>query len=188
MGRWLSDRIHQVSTAWVALATLVIFVLFTALVLPGQAEMAEPGGGDVGSPDLSFFYTAEDLYRMAEEYGEGGRQTYVRVRFTFDLIWPLVYTVFLATGISWFFQRAFAAQTLWQQANIVPVLAALFDLLENISTSVVMIRYPNQTAVLDVGAPIFTMVKWVLVGSSFLLLLIGMVAGVVRQLRSRGAL
>ena len=186
MWRGLSDWLHRISVSWVALTAVVIFVLFTALVLPGQASSAESDGGGAGSPDLSFFYTAEDLYRMAEAYGEEGRQSYVRVRFTFDLIWPLVYTVFLATATSWVYRRAFAPEALWQRVNIVPVLGALLDLLENISTSVVMIRYPSPTAVVDMLAPVFTMVKWVLVGTSFVLLIVGVVVGTYRWLRALG--
>jgi hypothetical protein len=122
---------------------------------------------------------------MAKVYGEKGREAYIRARFTFDLIWPLVYTIFLITGISWVYQRSFALGSLWQRANIVPVLGALFDYLENISTSVVMVRYPSPTAVLDMLAAIFTMLKWVFVNGSFALLLVGVVVGVWRRVRAR---
>jgi len=97
-----------VSTGWVALAALVIFLLFTALVLPQQATKAAQKTGSADSPDTSFFYAPDDLYRMAEAYGESGRQAYIRARFTFDLAWPLVYTLFLATAMSWALGRAFA--------------------------------------------------------------------------------
>ena len=182
----LSDWIRHVSTGWVALLTLVIFFLFTALVLPGQASRARADTGAAGSPDTSFYYTADDLYRMAEAYGVQGRVAYVRARFTFDLIWPLVYTVFLSTGISWVYGRAFAPGSLWQRANLAPVWGALLDYMENISTSAVMIRYPSPTPVVDMLAAVLTMCKWVLVGGSFALLVVGLVAGVWRWVKARG--
>jgi hypothetical protein len=185
MWKRLSDWIQRVSTDWVALLALVIFLLFTLLVLPGQSTKAETDSGDAGSPDTSFFYTAEDLYKMAQAYGEEGRQAYITARFTFDLIWPLVYTGFLGTGISWIFQKAFTPGSLWQRANLVPVLGALFDYLENVSTSVVMVRYPSRTALVDTLAAVFTMVKWVFVFGSFVLLLTGVTVGAVRWLRAR---
>ena len=101
MWKRISDRLHQVSNGWVALSALAIFLLFSALILPGQAANAESDTGSAESPDTSFYYSAGDLYRMAEVYGEQGRQAYVRARFTFDVIWPLVYTIFLSTAISW---------------------------------------------------------------------------------------
>jgi hypothetical protein len=185
MWKRLSDWIRRVSNGWVALSVLVVFLLFTVFVLPGQSSRTEADTGGGSSPDMSFYYTADDLYQMAEAYGEEGRQAYVRARFTFDLIWPIVYMMFLCTGISWVYHRAFALSTLWQRANIVPVLGMLFDYLENISTSVVMIRYPRPTAGVDILAAVFTLVKWIFVNGSFVLLLIGMAVGAVRWVRAR---
>jgi hypothetical protein len=129
----------------------------------------------VETPDLSFLYSVNDLYEMAESYGEQGRSDYVKARFTFDLVWPIVYTFFLVTTISWLFGKTFLAKSIWQRANLVPLLALTLDYLENISTSIVMARYPVQTAVVDSLATVFTPAKWVLVGVSFILLLIGIV-------------
>ena len=168
-----SGWLHKISKGWVALAGVVVFLLFTALVLPAQTAREDTEIGEVGSPDLSFIYSAADLYQMAEVYGEAGRSEYVRVRFTFDLVWPLVYTFFLVTAISWVYTRAFSAQSKWQLANLAPVMGMLFDYLENIATSLVMWRYPTQTPVIDWLAGAFTGLKWILISASFILLLIG---------------
>jgi len=180
VGQRISEGLHRVSTGWVALSTMVIFLLFTALVLPRQSEA---GTGEVGSPDTSFYYSREELYRMAEAYGAQGRAAYVRARLTFDVIWPIVYTVFLSTAISWLTARAFKPGSPWRRANLAPVLGALFDYLENLSTSVVMLRFPDRTPVVDMLAPIFTLVKWIFVGGSFVLLFIGLAVGVYRLRR-----
>jgi hypothetical protein len=185
MWKQLSNWIHRVSNGWVASSTLIIFLLFTALVLPGQTSRTAPDNGDVGSPDTSFFYSKEDLYQMAEAYGEVGRRAYVRARLTFDVIWPIVYTMFLSTAISWVFRRAFTPSSLWQRANLVPVLGALFDYMENVSTSLVMFRFPSPTALVDVLAGVFTMVKWIFVGGSFVLLIVGLGVGAWQWVKYR---
>jgi hypothetical protein len=154
-------------------------------VLPGQSTRAETYSEGVGSPDTSLLYSRDDLYDTAEAYGEEGRAAYVRSRFTFDVIWPLVYTLFLTTAVSWVFGRAFAPHSRWILANLVPLLGALLDYLENVSTSVVMLRYPDQTAVLDTLAPAFTLAKWVFLTGSFALLLVGTVVGIWRWVRRR---
>ena len=185
MTKQISDWLRRVSTGWVALAALLIFLLFSALVLPQQATKAEQETGSVDSPDMSFFYSAGDLYRMAESYGEEGRQAYIRARFTFDLVWPLVYTLFLTTSIGWVFGKAFAPDSRWQRANLVPLLGALFDYLENLSTSLVMLRYPDQTAVVDLLAPVFTALKWSFLGASFVLLFGGIMVAAWRWMKQR---
>ena len=86
MWKWISNRLYQVTSGWVALGALILFVLYTVLVLPDQAARSAPDTVNVGSPDLSLTYSTDDLYRMAEAYGEQGRRAYVRARFTFDLV------------------------------------------------------------------------------------------------------
>lgn len=176
----LSGRLYYISTGWVALAGLIIFLLFTAFILPTQAASANPISENVGSPDMSIFYTRGDLYKMADAYGEQGRAVYIRARFTFDFIWPLVYTLFLSTAVSWTYKRAFISESRWRWLNLVPILGMAFDYAENISTSLVMCRYPASTDILAALAPVFTAVKWLLVAGSFILLTIGIIA-VIRQ-------
>ncbi|MGC9350067.1 MAG: hypothetical protein ACP5JG_18145 [Anaerolineae bacterium] len=181
----LSDWLYKVSTGWVTLAAVVLFLLFTALVLPGQAAEAETSTGGAASPDTSLFYTPDELYAMAEAYGPEGRRAYIRARFTFDLIWPLVYLIFLVTTISWIYRRAFGPDSLMQRANLVPIVGALFDYLENTATSLVMARYPARTPVIDLLAPVFTLVKWIFVGGSFVVLVLGFAVAIWRWASKR---
>ncbi len=180
-----SDWLRRVSTGWVALAALLIFLLFTALVLPQQAAKSEQETGSAVSPDTSFFYSPTHLYQIAKSYGEEGRKAYIRARFTFDLVWPLVYTLFLTTAISWVFGKAFMPNSPWQRANLVPLLGALFDYLENLSTSLVMLRYPAQTPVVNLLAPLFTALKWGSLGLSFALLSGGIAIAIWRWTKQR---
>ncbi|MBL7164744.1 MAG: hypothetical protein ISS57_19320 [Anaerolineales bacterium] len=183
----LSEWLQKISNGWVVFAVLVVFMLFTAFVLPTQAVQADQNNAGVDTPDLSFYYSPEKLYQMAESYGEAGRQEYIKARFTFDLVWPIVYTLSLVTSISWLTRRGFAPDSRWQRANLVPVLAVVFDYIENISTSLVMFRYPARTPVIDFVAPFFTSIKWILVGGSFGLWLIGIGAGIFAWIKKGSA-
>jgi hypothetical protein len=120
---------------------------------------------------------------MAEAYGTQGRAAYVRARFTFDLIWPLVYGAFLTTALSWVYARAVESDSSWRLANLAPLVGVLLDYLENLSTSLVMLRYPGRTPVIDTLAPVLTLVKWLFVGGSFVLLLFGAGAGAWQRIR-----
>ncbi|MBA3468954.1 MAG: hypothetical protein H0T53_04855 [Herpetosiphonaceae bacterium] len=181
----LADWLERRSTGWLVLLTLAIFAGFIALVLPQQAALAQRYTRGVGSPDSSFWYSSADLYHFAEAYGAAGRQAYVRARFTFDVAWPLVYTAFLASAISWLYQRAFPAGSPWRYASLAPLLGLGFDFLENSAAALVMARYPQPTPVVAQLAPVFTLIKWVFVNGSFALLLIGMLVGGWRWVQSR---
>jgi hypothetical protein len=169
----LSDWLYRVSSAWITLLSASIFLVFTVVVLPVQTAASESILGEAGSPDLLFFYTSDELYKMARSYGDEGRDAYIKARFTFDLAWPIVYTLFLSTSISWIFQKVITPGIWLWRMNLLPVFGALADYLENIATSIVMFRYPTRTPLIDVLAPFFTLFKWVLISGSFLILLVG---------------
>ena len=181
----LSNWFYKISNGRLTLIAVVVFFLFTALVLPGQASQAEDSSGGAGTPDLSFTYTPADLYRWADQYGEAGRIEYVRARFTFDIVWPLIYGFFLMTTTSWLFNQALAANSRWRLYNLSALLAMYFDFLENVSTSLVMYRYPQVTYIIDWLAALFTPVKWILVGVSFGLMIIGLVGWLWQKIRGR---
>lgn len=172
----LSDWFNRISNGKVTLACMVIFLLFSSIVLPDQSSKAELYSGDAGSPDTSFIYTSADLYRIAAVYGVEGRQAYVYARFTFDLIWPLVYLSFLTTVISWLFHRARLPGSLWKRLNLIPTAGVLLDLGENISAAVVMARYPDSSNFFAVIAPFFTFLKWVVMGLCFVIIAAGVLA------------
>ena len=171
----LSVWFYKITTGWISLTGLMIFLLFVTFVLPEQAGTTNQTSSEVGSPDTSFYYTPGQLYEMAEAYGEQGRANYIQARFSFDLIWPLIYTLFLVTAISWLFKHASLSKSRWHLANIVPALGMAFDYLENISTALVMYRYPTSTDILAIFAPIFTSIKWIFIAGSFGLLAVGLI-------------
>ncbi|HUV16715.1 MAG TPA: hypothetical protein VMW28_09160 [Pelolinea sp.] len=165
-----SDWLYSKSTSLVALVSLCLFLAFAALVLPDQSAAAEAYSGGMGSPDTSLLYSSSDLYQMADIYGAAGRRAYIRARFTFDLVFPLVYTFFLATSVSWLLERALAVESLWRPLNLIPLAGMTFDFLENIAAAMVFERYPIQIPIAAFLAPIFTFIKWIFVGGCFALL------------------
>jgi hypothetical protein len=154
------------------------------LVLPGQASQANALGGGAGSPDTSFWYSAADLYGFAEAYGQAGRDAYVRARWSFDLLFPLIYAFFLISTLSWTFAHAFPPESRLRYANLFPVLAMIFDFLENSATSLVMARFPLLTPLAANAAPILTLIKWCFVMGSFIFLLVGFIAVLRSRIKS----
>jgi len=165
----ISEYFYRKSTVWTTLTTLALFVLFLWLILPAESERSAEVIGTSVSPDTSFYYTKSELYQIAENYGERGRLFYIDTRITFDIIWPFIYTIFLITGISWITDKIVLEGSKVRLLNLVPIGAILFDFLENISNMVIMFRYPTPTDILASLAGVFTALKWVFVGGSFVI-------------------
>jgi hypothetical protein len=177
----MSDWFYQKSSGWLVIAGVLLFVVFSLTVLPAQSAQAAVYSAAVGTPDTSLFYSRQDLAHMAEVYGLDGRQAYVRARFSFDLVFPLIYTFFLITSISWVMKHLVAADSPWRRLNLLPLAAMLLDFLENICAAQVMASYPTLRPAAASLAVIFTPLKWLMVGISFLLLLMAFLFFVFRK-------
>jgi hypothetical protein len=165
----VSNRIILSSSKWVVLSSTIIFLIFVGTVLPDQALKAEIYSAEIGSPDLSLFYSPADLYQMAEVYGSSGREAYVRARFSFDLLFPMVYGAFLLFTIAWGMGKTTGEKNHKRLLVFIPLLAVLFDLLENTFAAFVIGRYPQPSGIIAMLAPFFTLFKWVFVGFGFAL-------------------
>lgn len=146
----------------------IIFLIFIFFVLPNQSAKSLSVGIDQ-SPDTSIFYTSQTLYQLAEDYGDEGRDFYITQRFTFDLVFPLVYGLFLLFTIGFLSYRV--KDNKFKYLIYLPILSVLFDYLENITTSITMYRYPSLTPFISSIAGFMTLIKWGILSLSFLALL-----------------
>ncbi|MCZ1265448.1 MULTISPECIES: hypothetical protein [Paenibacillus] len=173
---------HWVNWKWVV-ASVVIFACFIAFILPWQAAKSEEVTGSGESPDTSFLYSANDLYQMAEQYGEEGRSAYIQARFTFDLVWPIVYLFLLLVLLSILY-RVIPPENRWRRLNLLPVGGWALDMLENAGASLTMYRYPVHTPVVAELTPIFTLLKWCLISASFAALVPGIILSIFHYART----
>jgi hypothetical protein len=185
MAKWLNiaNRIISTISGWIVLLTLIVFFVFSLTILPDQAKKAEVYSAESGSPDLSLFYTPDDLYRMADQYGSDGRMAYVRARFSFDLAWPAVYGAFLLASAAWGLGVLTDQNNSWRLLVFIPLLAVIFDLLENTTAAIVIGRFPSPSIFAALIAPYFTLLKWILVIASFALAVLLSVVALIKLLK-----
>ncbi len=181
----VAERLARGVRGWMAMGAVVLFALFTAMVLPAQAEAGAFYTVRYAAPDTSVWYFPDDLYAAAEAWGRDGRAAYVHARVTFDVIWPMVYGTLLMTTLAWVWARGTASGSRWRGVALIPVVAVALDYAENICTATVMARYPARTPVLAELAPLFTAGKWLTLSASFMLLGIGVIIALTARWRAR---
>ncbi len=174
-------RKRTVKWIWVMLAS-VGFILFVTLVLPWISDYGTRIIGDVDSPDESFIYSAKDLYAMAKSFGPSGRRNYILLRWTFDVIWPLVYTTFLVLWIAKL--TSYLKGGRWVESlYFLPIAAMILDFIENIGATIVMMRYPSSSGAMAYVTPVATFLKWGVIFLSFGMVLILMVSLIYQRIR-----
>jgi hypothetical protein len=179
----LSSFFYRISTGWVALVGLLIFLVFSSLTLPVESKRMDAYAQGLGGPDTSFFYNSKTLLQMADAYGEEGRSVFLKVRWEFDLAFPLIFSFFFLTSISYVYKKGLAGSSNLPLLNLVPLLGLFFDLAENTATSVVMAAYPQQNTWGQYLAPVFTPLKWIFVSISMVLLFIGLLLWLIKRIR-----
>ncbi len=64
------EKSHKRINGVILLLALGIFVFFLLVVLSGEAQRSQHYFGDSPTPDTSFVYSSEDLYQMAQDFGQ----------------------------------------------------------------------------------------------------------------------
>ena len=174
----LSGILLKLSSRRILAVFSVLFIL-TIAALPSIQESSNEASR---SPDMSFFYTVEELYDIADSYGVEGRNNYIFMRFTFDLVFPFIYGGFLVSILGWLYDMD-RLLTWRERVVLLPFGAVVFDYLENVSTSIVMWVYPTRIDFVGFLATVFTPIKWVLLSLAFLLLIPAFITRIYDRLR-----
>lgn len=163
---------------WAVAAILVLFAVFIAVTLPGFQSAP---GGDIQPLDSRLFYTPGEAYSVVESYGEA-RGFWMRLYLTWDIVTPIAYGTGLSLLISWLFARGLPVESGLQRLNVLPLVAALFDALENLSIVTLMAAYPTKLTAVAWLSTICTVGKMSSLALSVLLIGFGLLMAARRRL------
>jgi hypothetical protein len=159
------------------------FILFTGGVLPFIANLTTSVIGVSESPDTNFTFNLSMLYEMLEAYGKEGRNFYVLMRWTFDVIWPVVYTGFIVSLIAYFTKVNTINYHIKQY--IFPILAILFDYLENTLATIVMVIYPIEIDLISYLLFTSSIIKWGTLSIAFLIAIYYIVYAILKKIQNK---
>jgi hypothetical protein len=164
------------------LITVLIFTVFSATILPSEAIRGIEAGL-TESIDTSILYSVEDLYSIIDGYSRQVRLAYIYQRFTFDLIWPIVYGLFIVVTTLYLLIKINLKRL--NRLIYFPLAAVIFDFLENISVSILMFIYPFRINALAMLASIFTTIKWVTLSYSFIQIIMLLVVLIIIKIKKK---
>lgn len=176
----ICDYIVEKSNKKILIISTIIFVFFMIVVLPKVSVYTEEVTGSSNSPDTSLIYSSDDLFKIASDYGEEGRDAYIFLRCTFDVVWPIVYFMFLASLMGVLIKKLQLKET-YKYLIILPVFSILFDYFENITSVIVMYKYPTEMLFFANITPYMTLLKWIFIGVSFIIIVILIIMSLIKK-------
>ena len=175
-------------TNWKTVIVLVVLILpFNVFIFPTRsAKLRELAGKNVPTIDTMFAYTPAQVYDVISDYGEQGRQHHAVTELTADLLYPILYSLLLSLLVTLIFRRAFSSTSFLQKLWLLPFVAAVTDYGENVTVVTLLLRYPQKLTGVAWAASFFTTAKWLLVSVSFILIVVGLVALLIKRATQKG--
>ncbi len=165
-----------------------LFAIMALVIMPAAVNDLKMDSGGLAPLDVEWHYGPQTAMDRVKAYGESGRERYLFIALTADLVYPLVYALFLCllSARMWQgMQRGLSSHTVlpnWTSCLVMlPLLISLFDLLENAAIIQLLYTYPEEHVAVAQAAGIFTTFKWICAGMTGLLLAILALLWVVQR-------
>jgi hypothetical protein len=163
-------RIERVAT-WPSVALLLILFLLCA---QGFEWRRKTLGYGIQSLDARFWYSPDEASAFFDAIKANGQRVYAITQLTLDVAFPFIYGLLFAILLIHLYSQKRAKKLV-----LVPVLTASCDLLENITTAYLALRFKGQPSPVAWAAAIFTSLKWALLILSLILIAVGAVVGII---------
>ncbi|MDR8394548.1 hypothetical protein NC796_25610 [Aliifodinibius sp. S!AR15-10] len=180
----LLDRLTNWATKRNIFILLVIFIAFNTLVWPYVVARIEAQSGGVGPLDVMFSYSPAEAYEMIEAYGAEGRQFYTIVEITADLVYPLSTSLLFGLLLAYIYRRTFPGNKVIRKLILFPIVPLVTDYAENLGVVIMLASYPEQLPAVARVASFMTSAKWISVGVTVAIVVVGFAALLVKKIAS----
>jgi hypothetical protein len=133
------------------------------------------------APEMKVFdllpagYSYDYAIKLLSALGDKGREDYLTTQLPVDFIYPALFAVSSCLLLAWLFTKRNDSDSRIFYLCFVPVLAGLFDYLENIQIVVMILNYPDISRLQVTLASAATIAKSGLTTLYFMLLFYGLV-------------
>ena len=179
----LTARLRQRATRRTVLILLALNFMMNAVILPLAGARLQAFSGGVGTLDVRLAYSPAQAYAALAAYGSAGRQFYLLIELTADVVYPIIYSFFFSLAILFFWQRGGGRWPILARLALLPFAGLLADYLENAGLITLLLNFPAQLPTLALLTSLFTSIKWFLAGLSLLALLLSVASAMLARLQ-----
>lgn len=162
--------------------SIILFALAINMLLPQMSAMIISANGIDVTPDSDFWYDSERLSEIRDMFSQEGKTAYVQTRFTFDFLWPLIYTFFFVSCIG-YMMKSKERSLLIQVIYLLPFIAIALDIIENILCSLYFMSIGGEY--IAPLASVASSLKWIGIFMVFGIILILLVSKIFTLFRNK---
>ena len=148
--------------------SLAVYLLMILHTIPGVESYA---------PEMKIFdlspsgYSYDYAVKLLSALGNDGRKEYLSRQLPLDFIYPALFSISSFLMLAWLFLKRNDKGSRIFYLCFVPIVAGIFDYLENIQIVLMILNYPDITKAQVILSSAFTMVKSGLTSLFFFILL-----------------
>jgi len=120
-------------------------------------------------------YSYEYAIKLLSSLGDEGRSKYLTTQLPLDFIYPALFAMSCFLLLAWIFSKRYKQGSKIFYLCLIPVVAGIFDYLENIQIVLMILSYPDISEVQVLMSSIATLVKSGLTIIFFLVLFYGFI-------------
>jgi len=132
--------------------------------------------------DMRLYYTFDEVTSYLTALGETGRIFYLYQKIV-DSFFPIGYGLGLALSLGYLYRKS-EMKNPWSIIILIPILAAIFDYLENLLLTTQIVSFPNLSEVIVSIAAITTLLKWIFLSSAIGILFVCILVFTVKRKKS----
>jgi hypothetical protein len=158
-----------------------LYIVFNAYFLPKGFKVDVPiADRNLPVLDLRMTYNPDSVKAIIAQYTGAAKEASIKGHLITDSIYPIVYCILLGIALSLVFYK-WKINPWFKVINIIPLIIILFDYLENYLIIKMHNTYPLDLELMPNFCSLFTVLKWVFVGITFVLLLLGTVSNLLKK-------
>lgn len=169
--RRVLNVINQQSTVRNLVIAIIVSASSVAIMAMLTQSMVYDIYGSADMPDTNFGYSYDDILEAFDILGSDGLNVWLQVHLL-DLIFPLGYSFAIAFAIMLELRNSFPENNNLRILALLPIFAAIFDYLENALIASQALAYPNLSVSVIALASGVTILKWLLLYASFIIVFI----------------
>ncbi len=170
---FMINLLNKTTSLKIIFVLLILFVGFNGYIFPSyQNQMNEIAGKSVEVLDTRMAYTLEEVNAMFNDLGASGRSLYKFIITPIDMIYPIVYGLFLIFLLTFLLKKITASDSKLILLSLLPMSIVLFDYLENFNTLNLLKNYPDLSQTSVFYGDLVTKIKWYCAYASLSLVLI----------------